>query len=339
MGLTGGRGGATFEPVSRRAFRAVCLASVAAFAALALPVGASAFQTVSVTEEFDGSKTITITGDQTKPTDLVTVSYDSATNELIIGHDIDMATPPAGCHFVGSGPPYKVLRCPASLVMVINIDTGGDKDSVVIDGLINPSGTTTYLALELNEVHINTGAGNDKVSAAPWKVSYPRWATTSDVSNPAGTHIDTGSGIDSVTVENGINVVAFGGSGKFTAVDGTNTVSFGAGNSKYTGGAGTDVATFGPGNSTFAGNGGNDKATFVAGSDKFSGGAGDDKTKLGAGTDSGSGGSGNDKLTGGAGNDHLSGNGGFDVLKGGAGHADTCAAGGGGAKTVGCEKG
>jgi Ca2+-binding RTX toxin-like protein len=314
------------------------LAAMVTVAALALPAAASAFQTVSLTEEFDGSKTITITGDKTKPADLVTISYDSATNEFIIGHDIDMATPPAGCHFVGSGPPYKVLRCPASLVTVIHIDTGGDKDSVVIDGLINPSGTSAYLAPELNAVDIKTGAGNDKVSAAPWTGSYRTWATASVAGNTAVTQIDTGSGVDSVTVENGINTVAFGGSGKFTASGGTNTVSFGAGNSKFTGGAGIDVATFGSGNSTFTGSGGSDKARFGAGSNKFSGGAGNDKAKLGAGNDSGSGGPGNDKLNGGAGNDHLSGNGGFDVLKGGGGHSDKCLAGGGGAKTRGCEK-
>jgi Ca2+-binding RTX toxin-like protein len=334
----------------------------AAAALLVAPGVATAYETVSVDTQ-GASKTISIEGLAEKPSDLITASWDSRTNEYVITHDIFMTSPPEGCHFVGDGPPYIELRCPAAGVTKISIAAGEDNDKILLGGLIDKGNPTAFSAPDLLSVAADAGTGNDAVSTVT-TARADRSAGASAAGHAVEVSINMGSGKDSVSVGggtfdatfdaggtytggNGNNTVSFGdgngtvavgdgansirvgaGNSKVTVGDGTNTASFGSGNSKFFGGAGEDSAKFGAGNSKFFGRGGADSASMGAGSDKAYGGPGRDTLRGGRGAD---------KLIGGGGNDRLFGNGGFDVLIGAGGPADKCVGGGGGAKQSGCE--
>lgn len=325
----------------------VGLAALVAAALLLAPTTALAWQTVTIEGD-----TLHIVGDNGKKTDEVTITIDYFSGDYVIGHDVNMTTPPAGCHFEGGGPPYKILRCPIKGIKKIKIETGDDKDKVDLDDLVIPGAPPVfpdiYLSPELEQVTVSTGAGNDRVVLNTWEMipgGYaPRLAAHASAvvpgTNPAVAEIDTGPDVDTVSADGGDNTVTFDGSGKFTGTgahavnkvtfgpgnsqltltDGTNQVTLGTGNSKATVSGGTNQVTFGPGTSTFTATGGANAAVFGAGNSVFVGGPGADSATFGAGNNSFSGGGGNDTARMGAGRDNASGGAGKDLMVGGKGN-------------------
>jgi Ca2+-binding RTX toxin-like protein len=335
------------KAVQSRARLVVGFAALAAAALLFGPGSALAWQTVTI----EGA-TLHIAGDNGKTTDEVTITIDYFAGDYVIGHDINMTTPPAGCHFEGPGPPYKVLRCPIKGIKRIRIETGDDRDKVDLDDLVVPGAPPVipdvYLSPELEQVTVNAGAGNDRVAVNTWKMipgGYtPRLAAHASAvapgTNPAVAEIDTGPGVDTVSADGGDNTVTFGDSGKFTGTgahavnkvsfgpgnsqliltDGTNQVSLGAGNSKATVSGGANQVTFGAGTSTFTATGGTNAVVFGAGNSILVGGPGADAASFGVGNNSFTGGGGNDVARMGAGRDNASGGAGKDLLVGGRGN-------------------
>jgi hypothetical protein len=114
---------------ARRALFSACLV---AFAACALPAASSAHETVRIEEgesflERTGTNLV-IHGDS-RP-DLVTIYYDPARDEFIIGHDIEEPIP-EGC-YRDEVEPFHKLHCPAGLITGrIFIYTGVGSDKVV----------------------------------------------------------------------------------------------------------------------------------------------------------------------------------------------------------------
>lgn len=313
---------------------------------LAAPASSPGFQTVTIEGD-----TLHIVGDNVKKPDEVTITYDYFAGEYVIGHDINMTTAPAGCHFEGSGPPYKVLRCPIKGIKKIRIEVGIDRDKVDVSDLSfrpEPGAKDVFLPPELTKVDITTGPGADHIGLHTWLpfAGYvpppppppPRPATVSVAAtgtNPAATSVDTGIDVDTVSADGGTNTVAFGASGKFIGEEGINTVSFGDGNStlilsggtnsvsfgdgngKASVSGGTNQVSFGAGNSTYTATGGTNVVSFGAGKSVFIGGSGSDAAIFGAGNNTFMGGAGDDSAELGAGNDSGSGGAGADAIRGG----------------------
>lgn len=319
---------------------------------LALPGVAAAWESLSI----DG-QTISIQGLAQHPRDLITVSYDAGSDEYVITHDIFFGSGSGVCHPVGDGPPYLEVRCPAAEITKISIAAAEDNDKILVPGLIDNSNPGAFAPSDLLSVSVDAGTGNDGVSTVGTNARPLSFATASAAGHPVAMSINMGSGNDGVSVGGGMFDATFGGGGTYTAGNGDNTVTMGAGsskvtvgdginsihlgagNSKVTVGDGTNTAIFGRGNSKYFGGAGFDDVTFKGGNDKFFGGAGDDRAKMGAGRDKAFGGPGNDTLKGNGGVDKLIGGDGFDLLVGGGGGGDKCIGGGAGAKTVGCEHG
>lgn len=308
-------------------------AILAAAALLAAPAAAPAFQNVTLE---NGGTTLRIVGDAGKATDLVTIAYDAATNEYVITHDI--LTAPPGCHFVGNGPPYKLLRCPAAGIGLILIDTATEADRVNVEGLafesLNKDGF--WYPPDLLEVVVFTGIGNDKYQETT--IQPP---SLPPLAHPAKRSVDMGGGNDGAEIGPGESNVVFGdGNAKILATAGINTIAIGAGNSKIELSGGTNTVKIGAGNSQVTAKGGTNNVSFGgAGANTYTGGPGPDKVALGLGNDVAYGLGGPDRLLGGPGKDQLYGGAAYDLLNGGPGRPDRCYGGAGGAKPIGCEVG
>jgi Ca2+-binding RTX toxin-like protein len=339
----------------RRAFPCWLLMAVAL---LALPAATGAHQAASL-----GGGQLTITGDHPapngdpKPNDLIVLSYDAAANELVAGNDIFSGTP-SQCHDDIASQGLGVIHCPAALVSQVTINAGDGNNKFVLGGLIDSGTPNQFASPNLLSVNVVAGAGNDNLStfSTARALGAPTFATSSAAGPPVVMNFDMGTGNDVVRVGGGTFEATFGSAGNFTAGnghnvvtmgagsstvtvgDGTNVIKVGSGNSKVTVGDGTNTAIFGRGNSKYFGGAGFDDVTFKGGNDKFFGEAGDDRAKMGAGRDKAFGGPGKDTLKGNGGVDKLIGGGGVDKLIGGGG-GDKCIGGGGGARTVGCEHG
>jgi Ca2+-binding RTX toxin-like protein len=252
-----------------------CLAAVAAAAALAFPGASAADQTVAV-----DSGQLTITGDQQgKPNDLVTIDYDSISDEFVIGNDV-VAPFPAGCT-PDSDHPKRVIHCPGSLI------TGG--------------------------LHIDTAAGSDKVIASV-RVTDPIQASMGSGNDnfTGGDEVDdvnAGAGNDAAYTAGGDDVAAMrAGSDKFIAGDGDDSGRLGTKSDKFIGGDGNDTADMGGGSDKGIGGKGDDKLIGGPGSDKLIGGPGSDWLLGGSGADALIGGPGHgDRCNGGPGGERLTG--------------------------------
>jgi Ca2+-binding RTX toxin-like protein len=330
--------------VNRNGLRlAIAVAALAVASLLALPGSAAAFQTVRI----EGG-TLFITGDAGKTTDEVTIRFDSVKNEFVIGHDVDMITPPPGCTFEGGGPPYKILHCPAPGITRIRVDLGTEKDKVSFDNIIDKGiapyagpkpMSDTYLPIDLVSVEIFTGAGNDKVDLAEEEITEEDLIAAFAAAgiNPATQTINTGTDVDTVTVETGQNTIDMEGSAKLNLLGGINDVDIalggsrlqvtgglndvrvGPGNSKADLGGLSNTLVFGPGASSVTAVSGENNVTFGPGNSVFSGGSGIDMAIFGPGNNSFAGGGGNDSVILGAGKDSASGGPGKDTIRGGKG--------------------
>ena len=221
----------------------------------------------------------------------------------------------------------------------LSVDMGGGNDSATVPG----GGPNTFIFGDGNG-RLTTGDGDNIATFGAGNAN----ATLGNGDN----RVTVGDGNSRVYVGTGDNIVVFGaGNSSFgvgvtplaprlldASVAGSDTVTFGTGNSVYSGGDGSDTALFaGEGKSTFTGGGGNDAATLGGSNDTASGGPGDDVLRGGTGEDTLRGARGKDSLLGGAANDRLFGGPDFDLLKGGAGRRDACFGGGPGI-LLGCER-
>jgi hypothetical protein len=310
-----------------------CAAILASAALVAAPAAAPAFQNVTLE---NGGTTLHIVGDAGKTTDLVTIKYDSATNEYVITHDI--LTAPPGCRFEGNGPPYKLLRCPAKGIEFILVDTGAEADRFVLQDMIatNLLKDGIWYPPDLLEVVVFMGLGNDKYEET--SVQPPALPPAEVVAKRS---IDMGGGNDGASVGPGESTVVFGdGNAKLLVSGGTNAVTAGNGTSKIELTGGTNTVKIGAGNSQVTAKGGTNSVRFNgAGANTYNGGPGLDTVQLGVGNDVGYGGGGPDQLFGGPGKDQLFGGAAYDLLNGGPGRPDRCYGGAGGAMPIGCEIG
>jgi hypothetical protein len=305
-----------------------------------MPAGAAAFQTVTIETAPNGAKTLHIVGDKGKPTDEVKVRYDSVHDEYVIGHDVDMVTPPEGCKFTGGGPPYKKLRCPGKGIRRIVIDTGVDADRVKVSDLWTTGGLLPgifYIPRELEGVEVNAGQDNDSYEDPEGEGEEGgegEEAPGSPGPNPVDNEIDMGDGVDVATVHGGDNKVVYEGSGRLTVTGGENKVQIVGGNSLLSLGGGENAVQVGDGNSRGSASGGVNHVVFGDGNSSFSATAGQNSVLFGVGNGVFSGGTGTDKATFGAGNNTFSGGGGADIAVLGKGH-DTAKGGPGADKLYG----
>jgi Ca2+-binding RTX toxin-like protein len=326
--------------------------AIGAVSLLALPGSAAAFQTIRI----EGG-TLFITGDVGKTPDEVTIRFESATDEYVIGHDIDMLVPPPGCVFEGSGPPFKIMRCSARGITRIRIDLGSDRDRVMFDNVIEKGIAPnfakavpyTYLPIDLVSVEVNTGPGNDRFDGANEVVEDDLSVTGTHI---AVQHMDMGTGVDSVSVEGGQNTIEMEGSGrlsvaggnvdaaiaeggsKIDVLDGVNSITVGPGNSTASIADGINVIAFGPGTSSVEATNGTNTVSFGPGNSVFSGGDGIDSVVFGPGNNRFSGGRNKDEVSLGPGKDSASGGAHIDTLRGGKGR-DTLRGGIGGDSLLG----
>ncbi len=159
-----------------------------------------------------------------------------------------------------------------------------------------------------NDVVINTGVGDDKVTIAIDPTTGEQLVTVNGQTfrYPANAHIimRTGEGNDEITVPAGtrVDLTLLGG-------EGDDRIRSGAGNDIVLGGDGADRLESGAGDDRVSGGADRDYLDGYRGDDRLSGGLGDD-TVYGL--------SGNDRVTGGEGRDYLEGGTGDDLLLGGA---------------------
>lgn len=171
--------------VSGRQLRFGLLALIAVLASLLPAATASAHQKVTVEEGggfSDKGTHLVIHGDDRN--DLVTVTYDPAKDEFLIGHDIEDPIP-AGC-YRDSIEPFHILHCPASLFPSgrVYIYTGTGNDKVVtsmrlgdlVKAALGPGEDSFEGGDEDDEVdgedendQASTGGGTDKVNGGPGK--------------------------------------------------------------------------------------------------------------------------------------------------------------------------
>lgn len=329
--------------MTRKWLRRAALAAVIGMVSLlALPGGASAFQTIRI----EGG-TLFITGDVGKTPDEVTIRFDSVKNEYVIGHDVDMLVPPPGCTFEGGGPPYKILHCPAPGITRIRIDLGIDKDKVSLDNMIVKAPAPnfvkpvpdTYLPVDLVSVEIFMGPGNDKVDLAEEDITEEELMAAFAAAgiNPATQTVSMGTDVDTVSIESGQNTIDLDGSGRLNLAGGTNVadialggarlqltgglndVTVGPGNSRADLGAAFNTLVFGPGTTSVTAVGGENSVSFGPGNSVFTGGSGIDAVIFGPGNNSFSGGGGNDSVSLGPGKDSGAGGPGKDTFRGGPG--------------------
>jgi Ca2+-binding RTX toxin-like protein len=134
--------------------------------AIALPALGSAHQLATL----DGGR-LTITGDQQgKLNDLITIKYDSSASELVIGNDV-FGPHPAPCR-PDSVNPERVIHCPASLISEIFIDSGTGNDNMTAALPATPiqavmgAGNDSFLGGSEVDV-VNLGSGSDKADGGP----------------------------------------------------------------------------------------------------------------------------------------------------------------------------
>ncbi len=165
----------------------------------------------------------------------------------------------------------------------IGKEAGASGDQLVV----TVNGTTQrFDVLAVDQIFINTLAGNDRVSTMPAMPARPTIMSARPTAMPEmpGSHITTPMIVN--------------------------------------GGAGDDIIMTGGGNDSVLGGDGNDVIAGGNGNDTLDGGAGDDRLNGMKGDDSLLGGDGNDLMLGDAGRDQLFGQAGNDTLEGGA-DADT----------------
>jgi Ca2+-binding RTX toxin-like protein len=327
---------------------AACLAAVGVLVALGLPATSAAHQIVTIS-----SGELVIQGDVTKPTDEVTVTYDSVKDEYVIGHDIEDPIPP-GC-YRDAVEPFHKLHCPARGIVKITVNLGGSRDRFKEDNLsLGYNLQAVYVPVDLRTLVVNAGPGNDifeEEELNEAELAEQRMAVEEEEGeesrNPVMRDIEMGGDIDSVTLHRGTNVVDFEGGARFAGLGGANTVTIGGGpssltlgggtnqiavgpgNSKATASDGINTVSFGPGASTFTATGGTNTVLFGTGNSVFSGGAGVDAVTFGPGNNVFSGGKGSDFANLGKGNDSASAGPGKDTVRGGPGK-DTIRGGPGG---------
>ncbi len=321
----------------------LCLVVAAATtAALAFTAVSAAHQTVTIS----GSELV-IEGDKTKPTDEVTITYDSVKEEFVIGHDIEDPIPP-GC-YRDAVEPFHKLHCPAKGITKIRVEVGSANDTVrqenIID-IVSTAGVPTGALIvpkDLVSIEVNTGSGNDRFEEEPTDVFEKNMQEDNEIEEErakeaqAVMKLSMGVGADTVTLSRGVSTVDFDGSARLNVLgginqvdvalggsslnllDGFNTIAVGAGNSKATVSGGDNSVTLGAGASSFTASGGDNTVAFGAGNSIFSGGTGSDSVLFGPGNNTFSGGGGADSVSLGPGRDTAGGGPGKDTLRGGPG--------------------
>jgi Ca2+-binding RTX toxin-like protein len=210
--------------------------------ALALPALASAHQSASLS-----AGELTITGDfQGKPNDLITLSYDSGANEIVIGNDI-FDGHPSECS-PDSANPLRIFHCPAALITSVEIEAGAGNNQ--IDASL-PAGVP---------VLASATAGNNNFTGGP-----------------EADNVTTGSGSDKVDLGDGDDFASLGG--------GSDKAFGGSGGDSLKGGGGSDKLLGQGGPDSLFGGGGSDKLFGQGGADSLFGGGGADKLMGGGGTD------------------------------------------------------
>ena len=169
-----------------------------------MPAVSSAHQEVVIYKPGTSEATLTIFGDHTKTSDLITIDYDSIKDEYIIGHDIEDPIP-IGC-YRDAVEPFHKLHCPRSLAKNIRIHTGAGKDSIKVgfDTVGFPGdlfrieadcegdndefdGGPEEDVVDLGEGDNQavTGTGNDQVASGPGADNISTGATASASALPA----------------------------------------------------------------------------------------------------------------------------------------------------------
>ncbi|MEE6263043.1 M91 family zinc metallopeptidase [Plantactinospora sonchi] len=178
-----------------------------------------------------------------------------------------------------------------------------------------------------DDVVINTGTGNDKVSITVDPKTGEQIVTINGTTMryPADAHIvmRTGEGSDEINVPSGtrVDLTLIGGEGNdrihagdgrdvILGNDGQDRIESGAGDDRVSGGADRDYLDGYRGDDVLSGGHGDDTVYGLSGNDRVSGGEGRDYLE---------GGTGNDSIDGGAGDDMISGGRDADVIRGGGG--------------------
>jgi uncharacterized protein YukE len=190
-----------------------------------------------------------------------------------------------------------------------------------------PEAPGTYIIRNGDDVVINTGPGNDKVSVRVDPATGEQIVTVNGKDERFPPHanivVRAGEGNDELSVQPGtaVRVTLLGGTGD-------DMIRGGAGDETILGGKGADTIMGGEGNDRISGESGRDYLDGYRGNDTLDGGLGDDtvyglgghdRMSGGEGRDYMEGGTGADTMSGGAGNDMMSGGRDNDTMRGGAG--------------------
>jgi hypothetical protein len=108
-----------------------------------------------------------------KPNDLVTVDFDASANEYIFGQDV-FGPHPTQCSPDAENP-QRIIHCPASLIDLIVVRTGGGSDTVCAESLTNaPSGEARTACKDVRlasnaNLKVSMGDGADRFQGGPEK--------------------------------------------------------------------------------------------------------------------------------------------------------------------------
>jgi hypothetical protein len=200
-----------------------------------------------------------------------------------------------------------------------------------------------------NDVVINTGVGDDKVTITVDPETGDQLVTVNGTTlrYPPGAHIimRTGEGNDEINVPTGtrVDLTLLGGEGDdrihsgdgrdvVLGLDGRDRIESGAGDDRVSGGADRDYLDGYRGNDVLAGGLGDDTVYGLSGDDSISGGEGRDYLEGGTGNDRIAGGADNDMISGGRDDDTIYAGGGADTVY--TGHGADRVDGGSGASSV-----
>jgi hypothetical protein len=206
---------------------------VACLLAAALPATSAAFQTITIEPNgLEPGEVLVIRGDQGKTSDEITVRLDLETGELVLTHDILEPLPPE-CHAVGSGPPFKEVRCPALGIVGVYVYAGTGKDKVITH-LESPTDALMHLLAFLGgeSDFFEGGEEEDEVF---------------DEEDGFGDVVALGGGDDYATMGGGPDVVNGGPGADFATLGTGDDHGFGGpGKDKFLGGPGKDRLYGGP---------------------------------------------------------------------------------------------
>ena len=272
----------------------------------ALPTGAAGEVSVEVRGD-----TLAIEASRGAADEVITVDYDRANRELVVGPDVRGKTP-ARCR-LDSGDGLRTVHCPVTDLLILAVRTRAGDDRVALGAnRLDFPGNFSFASRVLLAT-VDSGGGDDSVVSAAGFSKVLLRAGDDRASSRGGEFFSARGGTGNDTIRGGAKT-----DDELVGSAGNDVLRTGAGGGSAIGRGGRDRLVGGGGKDNLVGGSGGDRLRGAGGEDFLDGGAGDDRIEGGGGEDLGFGGYGADVLRGGTG---------LDWMDGGLGRPDRCAPG------------